>query len=138
MTPTLVDTDILSRFFRNEAPVVARFNSYVQVYGQINISIITYYEVLSGLRHRDAHKQLERFQAFVKENQMLPLNREAVEQAASLYAKTRKQGTPVDDIDILIAGIALAHGMTVATANINHFSKLPGVTIENWTLSEVG
>lgn len=134
MTPVLVDTDILSRFFRNDPIVVKHFNHYVQLYNKINISIITYYEVLSGLLHRDARKQLDRFQEFVRENQVLPLNSEAVEQAAYLYAQTRKQGIPVDDIDILIAGIALAHGMKIATANTNHFSKLPGITIENWTL----
>lgn len=134
MTPVLVDTDILSRFFRNDPVVVKHFNHYVQIHYQINISIITYYEVLSGLLHRDARKQLERFQQFIVENQVLPLNHEAVEQAAQLYAQTRKQGIPVDDIDILIAGIALAHGMNIATANTNHFSKLSGITIEVWTL----
>ncbi len=134
MTPVLVDTDVLSRFFRNDPVVVRHFNHYVQLHNKINISIITHYEVLSGLLHRDARKQLDRFQEFVIENQVLPLNCEAVEQAAYLYAQTRKQGIPVDDIDILIAGIALAHGMNIATANINHFSKLSGITIENWTL----
>jgi len=132
MKPALVDTDILSRFFRNDQRVVDCFENYTQAYGRINTSIITYYEVLSGLRHRDAHKQLERFQTFVAVNRVLPLSREAADHAARLYAETRKHGTPVDDIDLLIAGIALANGMVVVTVNTSHFDKLPGVAVENW------
>jgi tRNA(fMet)-specific endonuclease VapC len=132
MKPMLIDTDILSRFFRNDANVVARFQEYEHAHGCINISIITYYEILSGLSHRDAHKQLERFQAFAAVNSILPLSQEAATHAARLYAETRKKGTPVDDIDILIAGIALAHDMGVVTMNTDHFDKLISVHIENW------
>jgi tRNA(fMet)-specific endonuclease VapC len=53
MTPVLVDTDILSRFFRNDPVVIRHFNHYVQLHNKINISIITHYEVLSGLLHQD-------------------------------------------------------------------------------------
>ena len=132
MTPALIDTDILSLFFRNDPLVVECFERYTQTYGKINLSIITYYEVLSGLLHRDAHKQLERFHAFTAVNRVLPLSREAAEHAARLYAETRKQGTSVDDIDILIAGVALANDLAVVTANTSHFDKLPGLTVENW------
>jgi tRNA(fMet)-specific endonuclease VapC len=132
MTPALVDTDILSRFFRNDARVVERFAAYETAYGRINTSIITYYEIHSGLLHRDAHKQLERFHAFAAANHILPLTQDAADHAARLYAHTRKHGISVDDIDILIAGIALAHDMAVVTVNTGHFSKLPGVVVENW------
>jgi tRNA(fMet)-specific endonuclease VapC len=37
-------------------------------------------------------------------------------------------------MDILIAGIALAHGRIVVTCNTKHFNKLPGLTVEDWTL----
>ena len=39
MKPALVDTDILSLFFRNQPLVVENFNAYIQEYGKINISI---------------------------------------------------------------------------------------------------
>ena len=59
-------------------------------------------------------------------------SQDAADHAAQLYAATRKAGTPVDDIDILIAGTALAHGRVVVTGNTTHFDKLPGVQVENW------
>ena len=130
----LIDTDILSRFFRRDAKVALRFNEYTQQYGLIEFSIVSYYEILSGLLHRDAKRQLASFLEFSSENRILPLNQQAADHAARLYAETRKSGTPVDDIDILIAGIALAHDRIVVTHNTAHFSQLPGVTLEDWAI----
>ncbi len=134
MTPVLIDTDILSRFFRRDPKVVARFSEYAQHFDVVEFSIVSYYEILSGLRYRDAHRQLEAFLEFSRENRILPLNREAADHAARLYAETRKAGTPVDEIDILIAGIALARGRAIVTHNTAHFGVLPGVSLEDWAL----
>jgi len=38
---SLVDTDILSFYFRGDTKVVERFNEYLKEFDQINISIIT-------------------------------------------------------------------------------------------------
>ncbi|MDF5732468.1 MAG: type II toxin-antitoxin system VapC family toxin [Rhizonema sp. PD38] len=108
MNPALVDTNILSLFFRNQSLVVKNFNAYIQEYGKINISIITYYEIVSGLKHRDAQRQLTSFLRFVSYNRVLPLTTDSTTISGNVYASLRKKGTPVDDIDILIAGIATA------------------------------
>ena len=134
MKPALIDTDILSRFFRRDTKVEIHFREYILQYGTIEFSIVSYYEILSGLLHRDAHRQLAGFVEFSNENRILPLNREAADHAARLYAETRKAGTPVDDIDILIAGIALAHDRIVVTHNTAHFTQLPGVSLEDWAV----
>jgi tRNA(fMet)-specific endonuclease VapC len=49
--PALVDTDILSMFFRGNRAVVSHFQTYLDEHPQINLSIVTYYEILSGLKH---------------------------------------------------------------------------------------
>jgi tRNA(fMet)-specific endonuclease VapC len=64
MKPALIDTNILSFFFRNYSLVVERFQAYLKEHDKINISIITYYEIVSGLKHRDAQKQLISFLEF--------------------------------------------------------------------------
>jgi tRNA(fMet)-specific endonuclease VapC len=136
MNPALIDTDILYRFFRRDPQVVARFAEYTAEHGRIALSIVSYYEILSGLLHRDARRQLDAFRAFSAESDILPLSPEAADQAVRLYAESRKAGAPVDDIDILIAGIALAHDRIVVTHNTAHFGKLPGVTVEDWTIPQ--
>lgn len=133
MKPALIDTDILSLFLRGEPAVVNRFAAYLQAFDRINVSIITYYEILSGLKYRDASKQLERFLELIHNNNLLPLTVNSCGIAAMLYADLRKQGNPIDDIDLLIAGIALENDLVIATRNVGHFSRIQTLTVEDWT-----
>ena len=57
----MLDTDILSKFLRGNPKVIAKVNEYLDKYGYINLSIITYYEILNGFLYKDARKQLTRF-----------------------------------------------------------------------------
>jgi tRNA(fMet)-specific endonuclease VapC len=96
------------------------------------LSIVTYYEIVSGLKHRDAHNQLTLFLDFAAMNTVLPVNQSVADVAADLYADLRKRGEPIDDIDLLIAGTAIANGLTLVTNNRKHFDRIAQLEVENW------
>ncbi len=77
MNRALIDTDILSFYFKGNPIVVENFKKYLTEYDIIEISLITYYEIMSGLRHKNAHKQLEIFKDFVTENVVIALTEES-------------------------------------------------------------
>jgi tRNA(fMet)-specific endonuclease VapC len=129
----LIDTDILSLFFRKDSLVVAHFKEYLKQYDKINLSIITYYEILSGLKHKNAEKQLDTFFEFVGYNSVLPLTEESAAISSDLYAELRKTGKQLDDIDILIAGIALSNGMRLVTRNTKHFDRIDALKVIDWS-----
>lgn len=131
--PSLIDTDILSLFFKGHSRVTANFETYLDRYKKINISIITYYEIVSGLKHRDAHKKMESFLEFASENTVLPLTEQSVTVSGDIYADLRRQGKPLDDIDLLIAGIAAANSLVLVTCNVKHFERIEILTVENWS-----
>ena len=133
MKESLLDTNILSLFFRGNPNVVACFKRYLEEYDTIRFSVITYYEIVSGLKHRDAHKQLDSFLEFAAQNTMIPLTQEIADIAGQLYADLRKQGQPIDDIDLLIAATALAKGLAVVTHNRKHFDRITSLEILDWT-----
>ena len=133
MKPILVDTDILSLFFRNNQSVVSNFEAYLKKHEKINLSIITYYEILSGLKHRDALKQMDLFLKFAEHNSILPLTEESVTISADLYARLRKTGQMLDDIDIIIAGVAIANNLVFVTRNKNHFGRIKELKIADWS-----
>ncbi len=133
MQKSLIDTDILSMFLKGNKKVKENFKKYIYAHKNINFSIITYYEILSGLRHRDATKQLEIFLKLASISAILPLTIEFSEKSAIIYAGLRKKGTPVDDIDILIAGIALENSMRVVTNNVSHFGRIEKLKVSNWS-----
>ncbi len=88
---------------------------------------------MSGLRHRDANKQLDVFLKLASICTILPLTIESSNKSASIYAHLRKKGTPVDDIDLLIAGIALENNMAVVTNNTSHFNRIEQLDVCNWS-----
>jgi tRNA(fMet)-specific endonuclease VapC len=133
MKATLIDTDTISLFLRNHPQVVSKFGAYLGEYGTINFSIITYYEIVSGLKHRDARKQLLAFQALASHSTVLPLTEQSVTFSADVYAYLRLAGTPVDDIDLLIAGTAIANGLVLVTHNVKHFGRITQLQIDDWT-----
>ncbi len=133
MKAALVDTDILSMFFRGDPNVVAGFRRYLQEYEKINLSLITYYEVVSGLKHRDTLKQLDAFLEFAGHNVILPLSELSASLSAEMYAHLRKKGQALEDIDLLIAGVALANGLTLVTHNTDHFARIEGLDLEDWS-----
>lgn len=71
---------------------------------------------------------------FIYINTILPLTKESVTISAGLYAHTRKSGIPIDDVDILIAGIALANNLAFVTNNEDHFSNFKELELYNWSL----
>jgi tRNA(fMet)-specific endonuclease VapC len=84
------------------------------------------------LHAKRAFKQLTIFEEFVSENLVLPLTEESAKLSAEIYANLRKTGNIVDDIDLLIAGIAIENEMTLITNNNSHFDRIPGLKTENW------
>ena len=128
----LIDTDILSFFLKGNSNVQKNIGNYLQVHEILEFSLITYYEILSGLMAKKANKQIIAFENFCNESNIIPFTEKSAEISAELYANLRKSGKPLDDIDILIAGIARENDMILVTNNEKHFSRIESLTIQNW------
>jgi tRNA(fMet)-specific endonuclease VapC len=72
------------------------------------------------------------FLNFVAQNTVLPLTQGVADIAAEIYADMRKTGQPMDDIDLLIAGTAIANGLILVTHNRKHFERIVQLEVENW------
>jgi len=133
MKPSILDTDILSEFLRGNPKVIANVDEYLKEYGFINLSIITYYEILNELLYKDARKQLTRFENFVGLNKVITLTLPMAKTAALIQANLRKDGTEIGHTDTLIAGIAVTSKLQLVTNNTDHFKRIKGLEIANWT-----
>jgi predicted nucleic acid-binding protein len=128
----MLDTDILSEFLRGNLKVIAKMEEYINEYGFISLSIITYYEILNGLLYKDAKKQLSKFEEFVALNNVIPLNLRMAKAAATIQAELRKKGTEIGHTDTLIAGISITSDLQLITNNTDHFNRIKGLKIANW------
>lgn len=92
MKQALIDTDTLPYYFRRHPGVVIKLDAYLKEFGFINVSVVTYYEVLNGLYYKDAQKQLQRFEQFISINRILPLTQLIAKKSASHFTNLRRQG----------------------------------------------
>jgi len=56
--PSLIDTDIFSFMLKRDTIVLENIQKYLKEFARLNISIISYYEILSGLKYAGAIKPL--------------------------------------------------------------------------------
>jgi tRNA(fMet)-specific endonuclease VapC len=136
MNDILLDTDIISYFLKGDEIVVANFNKYLTSKFSFNISIISYYEIVSGLFYKNAQKQLNAFENFVLNHKLVLLSEKSSIISGRLYAELRQSGNLIDDIDLLIAGIAIEHDFTLITNNEKHFGVIPKLKLSNWKLPD--
>nr|VFK65621.1 MAG: hypothetical protein BECKUNK1418G_GA0071005_106617 [Candidatus Kentron sp. UNK]VFK71597.1 MAG: hypothetical protein BECKUNK1418H_GA0071006_107317 [Candidatus Kentron sp. UNK] len=66
-------------------------------------------------------------------NRVLPLTEQSVTISAGIYAELRKTGKPLDDIDLLIAGVAIANNRVLVTHNRSHFERIDRLEVEDWS-----
>ncbi len=128
----LLDTDTISYIMRRDPSVMARAREYRQTGQRHALSIVSRYEVLSGLMWRRAERQMERFDRVCELSDVLPLTDDVAVRAAHIYAGLRSRGEPLDDADILIAATALVHGLVLMTNNERHFGRIPELRLDNW------
>lgn len=57
--------------------------------------------------------------------------------ALDVYAKEKarliKSGSIIDDFDLLIGASAIAHELILVTNNTQHFNRIKGIVLEDWT-----
>jgi tRNA(fMet)-specific endonuclease VapC len=134
-----LDTDILSLYQRGH-PVVCQHVAACPT-TDLAITVVSVEEQLSGwyalLRktvRRDhlaiAYQSLAASIPFLAKFNILAFPETAMERferLAALKLNVRK-------MDLRIAAIALEHGAIVVTRNVRDFQRVPGLTIQDWTV----
>lgn len=134
MKSAILDSDTLSYFLKGNPVVIQKVDSYLQSHGFVHLSVITYYEILNGLLFKDARSQLLRFQQFAQLNQVLPVNLSVANAGAQIFADLRKNNQIIGHNDVLIGATAIEHDLVLVTNNTNHFSRIPGLSLDNWVI----
>jgi tRNA(fMet)-specific endonuclease VapC len=57
------------------------------------------------------------------------------ERAGVEYQRLRRSRVRIGTMDLKIAAIEIAHNATLLSRNLAHFRKVPGLRVEDWTLT---
>ena len=117
---------------RGEESVVEKVKAYLNIHDTLTISVITYYEIMRGIKALSNLKKIKAFNEFMSECNIEEIDSLIAEKAADIYDELRIAGRLVEDADILIAATAIINELVVVTDNAKHFERIKGLKYENW------
>ncbi len=132
MNEVLLDTDTISFFLRNVPKVMTEANNYLKFHKGFTFSVITNFEILRGLKIKNAQQQIIKFGLIRMQSREINLSHKIIDRAAEIYADLYKRGLLILDADILIAATAIENNLAVVTNNESHFNRISGLQILNW------
>jgi tRNA(fMet)-specific endonuclease VapC len=111
--------------------------SCVNAQHRIVVSAITYAEMRFGAVGRKASpKHPELVTAFVSRlDGVLSWDTAAVDATTAIRVDLAARGTPIGANDASIAGHAIAAGAVLVTNNSREFSRVAGLSLEDWAAS---
>ncbi|MGH3080244.1 MAG: PIN domain-containing protein [Gaiellaceae bacterium] len=127
------DTDVVSAVLWPQPPLrLVRRLAATPIAEQCTTAI-TVGELLYGVDKRGNPRLTELVREFVAGSvQVLPFDRRAAERYGPLRALLEREGRRLGEPDLRIASIALARDLTLVTANVRHFRRVPDLRVENW------
>ena len=134
----LLDTNACIALINGKPALVrTRFQRVVDKGARVNVSAIVVFELWYGvaksLQKEGNTKRLEIFLA--GPISVLPFDEEDAKAAGTVRAEIEAAGRPIGAYDLLIAGQALRHKVTLVTANTKEFQRVPGLASEDWAKS---
>lgn len=126
----MLDTNIVSDIIRNPAGQAAQRAR--RMAETACVSVIVAAELRYGGAKKGSPQLLERIEAFLEEVGVLAFDVPADRHYGMIRAELEAAGKLIGSNDLLIAAHARAIGATMVTANIDEFSRVPGLIVENW------
>ncbi|MFM9879937.1 MAG: type II toxin-antitoxin system VapC family toxin [Burkholderiaceae bacterium] len=135
MIAYLLDTNIFSYALKPHYPALtARFEQAL-LGSEIAISAVMRAEIRAGQRRLNAN---DKRQAMIDKAVLSVPTLDWTSQAAEIYGEIhfqlRSTGQVIGILDTQIAAHALAENLILVTHNIRHFSRVPGLRLEDWTV----
>jgi len=128
----MLDTDISSYVIR-ERPESVRARFHEMDTQQLCLSVVSEAELLYGVKARGSPRALASTVAdFLRRLTVLDWSRTAAEHYADIRAKLESAGTPIGNMDLMIAAHARSAGTVLVTNNEKHFLRVAGLKVENW------
>ncbi|HMP83069.1 MAG TPA: type II toxin-antitoxin system VapC family toxin [Verrucomicrobiota bacterium] len=128
----LLDTNAWITYLKSpQSPVRARLEKLQPA--EIHLCSVVKAELLHGAeKYGNRERRLDILRELFTPYVSLPFD----DVAAARYGQLRHELEVVGDVigpnDLMIAAIALAHGLTLVTRNTSEFSRVRGLTLEDW------
>lgn len=131
----VLDTSVVSALMRREEDALRRLSALRP--GDLLLCAPVAAEIRFGLRRlpEDSHRRALLDAEYARLRAALPWA-DWTEAAALEFGRQKaaleRAGTPVGDMDVIIASVALSLGAAVATCNARDFRRMVDLLVEDW------
>jgi tRNA(fMet)-specific endonuclease VapC len=127
----MLDTNICIYLLKHIPKIISAFASKKK-HGA-SISSITLAELEFGVWNSAAHdKNRSALISFLPLVEVLPFDNGAAAEYGRICAILKQKGTPISQMDMLIAAHAKSKGLVLVTNNIREFKRIGDLKLENW------
>jgi len=126
----MLDADTVSYALRGHGQVGIRLLEHQP--SEVCISAITLAELNFGAQAKRSQKIRRAILRFTHDIAVVPFDEASAERFGVVATALAARGQPIGLYDTLVAAQALSLGLTVVTNNTRHFSRVPGLAVENW------
>ncbi|HMR33584.1 MAG TPA: type II toxin-antitoxin system VapC family toxin [Geminicoccaceae bacterium] len=127
----LLDTDICIALMRGRPEAPRR--RFAEIGAAAATSAIVLFELGVGVEKSDRPDfEHKRIGLLFSKLPVLPFEPDDGRAAAKVLAELERIGLRIGAYDTLIAGQAIARGLTVVTGNLREFTRVPGLKVESW------
>ncbi len=132
----LLDTNACIRILNGQsAPLVERLRR--ETPAEIHLCAVVKAELIYGA-HRSARpaENMRLLTRFFTPYESLPFDDPCAEAYGRIRSDLERTGMVIGPNDLIIAATAVAHRLTLVTANTREFSRVVNLEIENWELAD--
>ena len=132
----VLDTSALSRLMQAEPVALGHAGGHRP--GDLFVVPPVAAEIQFGIaRLRAGSKRVQLLRSQYRRWRVLAEWLELTEAASDIFgeqkARLEGRGVLIEDMDIAVAAIAIAHGFGVATCNARHFERVEGLRVDDWS-----
>ena len=127
------DTSAIIDFLRGGKTTRTIVESVESAGDRIAMTTVSLFELLSPIEHRRLHKEETAVRAFVQQTVVLGLDSNAAAAASKIMGGLLRLGKPLNPLDVLISGIAVANGaekIVTSDEDFDQISRIEDVEIE--------
>lgn len=131
----ILDTNAVSALMKGDPLVLARLRQTSK--GMVSVPQPVLAEIAYGIERLPPSKRKEtlreRFELVRSELARAGWSDDVSECFGGIKAALERKGRRIEDFDAAIAAHALATGAVLVTANLDDMTRVPGLTVEDWS-----
>jgi predicted nucleic acid-binding protein len=127
----LLDTDTVIYALKGHPAVTARLAELAD--RPMHLSVSSLMELYYGAdKSSQRTRNMARIRTIAQEFNVLTFDEVIAATFGEIKAGLEGRGTPLDDMDVMIAAVALAKNLILVTNNTRHFKRISGLVLQNW------